>query len=358
MHASIGRSTREETAAVSPERRYCRVIASGPSARLAAIAAIAAVFLVTAAPVAGSPGDKLLKELKEDSGLYEDARWQKYVRDIGARLLPHTPDRDKEFHFNILDGAAINAMAMPDAHVFVSRGLLAYVKSEDELASVIGHEIAHITARHSSKKRLTNLLGKSIGFVFRDRDRARATAAAIQRGHRILDIGLRSRDGTGGGPPRRRIHSAGRLQPDGRPRHCCMCSRIRISSTVAWRDDREATTACSRPIRSRTSACTMPSPTPSSTCPRNSPNPLAISGTFMNGLVYGDEAARGTGARQHLLPQRATGGDRVPGQLEGRLLVRPGQRRRSRRCGRCQHQCHAPSAGQAPSRRNNTSSRS
>ena len=165
MHASIGRSTREETTAVSPERWYCPVIASGPSPRLAAIAAIAAMFLVAVAPVTASPGDKLLKELKEDNGLYEDALWQKYVRDIGGRLLPHTPDRDKEYHFNILDGAAINAMAMPEAHVFVSRGLLAYVKSEDELASVIGHEIAHITARHSSKKRLTGLLGKSIGFV-------------------------------------------------------------------------------------------------------------------------------------------------------------------------------------------------
>ncbi|MDE0421167.1 MAG: M48 family metalloprotease [Gammaproteobacteria bacterium] len=112
-----------------------------------------------------SPGDKMVKELKEKEGFYDDERWQEYVRAIGERLLPYTPDRGKKYHFYVLDGAVLNAMAMPESHIFVSRGLIAYVRSEDELASVIGHEIAHITARHSRKKRLTDLLGKSIGFL-------------------------------------------------------------------------------------------------------------------------------------------------------------------------------------------------
>ncbi|MCE2461359.1 MAG: M48 family metalloprotease, partial [Pseudomonadales bacterium] len=112
-----------------------------------------------------SPGSKMVKELEETEGFYDDERWQRYVTEIGERLLVHTPERGKKYHFYVLDGAALNAMAMPESHIFISRGLIAYVRSEDELASVIGHEIAHITAKHVRKKRLTDLLGKSIGFL-------------------------------------------------------------------------------------------------------------------------------------------------------------------------------------------------
>lgn len=112
-----------------------------------------------------SPGSKMVKELEENDGFYDDERWQRYVTEIGERLLAHTPDRGKKYHFYVIDGAILNAMAMPESHIFVSRGLLAYVRSEDELASVIGHEIAHITARHIRQRRMTDLLGKSVGFL-------------------------------------------------------------------------------------------------------------------------------------------------------------------------------------------------
>ena len=125
---------------------------------------VAAVVLVGPAALA-SPGSKMVKELEENGGFYDDERWQRYVTDIGERLLAHSPDRGKKYHFYVIDGAILNAMAMPESHIFISRGLLAYVRSEDELASVIGHEIAHITAKHIRKRRLTDLLGKSVGIV-------------------------------------------------------------------------------------------------------------------------------------------------------------------------------------------------
>ncbi|MCY3620371.1 MAG: M48 family metalloprotease [Gammaproteobacteria bacterium] len=128
------------------------------------LAVVTAAALVASGALA-SPGSKMVKELEENGGLYDDERWQRYVTEIGERLLAHSPDRGKKYHFYVLDGAILNAMAMPESHIFVSRGLIAYVRSEDELASVIGHEIAHITANHVGKRRLTDLLGKSVGFL-------------------------------------------------------------------------------------------------------------------------------------------------------------------------------------------------
>ena len=128
------------------------------------VAVVIAVALAAFGALA-SPGSKMVKELEENNGFYDDERWQRYVTEIGERLLAHSPDRGKKYHFYVLDGAILNAMAMPESHIFVSRGLIAYVRSEDELASVIGHEIAHITANHVRKRRLTNLFGKSVGFL-------------------------------------------------------------------------------------------------------------------------------------------------------------------------------------------------
>ena len=128
-------------------------------------AAVATVVALAAFGALASPGSKMVKELEEQNGFYDDPRWQEYVTRIGERLLAHTPERGKKYHFYVLDGAVLNAMAMPESHIFVSRGLISYVRSEDELASVIGHEIAHITAKHVRKKRLTEFLGKSLGFA-------------------------------------------------------------------------------------------------------------------------------------------------------------------------------------------------
>ena len=127
--------------------------------------AVATAVTLAAFGALASPGSKMVKELEENGGFYDDERWQRYVTQIGERLLAHSPDRGRKYHFYVLDGAILNAMAMPESHIFVSRGLIAYVRSEDELASVIGHEIAHITARHIRKRRLTDLLGKSVGVV-------------------------------------------------------------------------------------------------------------------------------------------------------------------------------------------------
>lgn len=125
------------------------------------------------------PGEKMLKELTENNQLYPEERLQQYVRNIGERLLAHTPDAGKEYHFAVLDSDQVNAFATGDAYVFVSRGLLAFLQSEDELAAVVGHEIGHVVARHMRKRRITELTGKSIGLI---------SAIATGRGELMRDV--------------------------------------------------------------------------------------------------------------------------------------------------------------------------
>jgi predicted Zn-dependent protease len=57
-----------------------------------------------------------------------------------------------EWHFTVLDDPVVNAFALPGGYVYITRGILAYLNSESQLAGVLGHEIGHVTARHSAKQ--------------------------------------------------------------------------------------------------------------------------------------------------------------------------------------------------------------
>ncbi len=85
-------------------------------------------------------------------GLYENQRLTGYVDEMGQRLgkLSHRPDL--EWHFKILDASVVNAFAAPGGYVYFTRGILAALNSEAELAGVMGHEIGHVTARHSAQQ--------------------------------------------------------------------------------------------------------------------------------------------------------------------------------------------------------------
>ena len=111
------------------------------------------------------PGAKFYQELLEQEALYPDEAWQEYVDAIGQRLVAVTPHARREYHFYVLDATAVNAMAFPDAYIFVNRGLIAYLRSEDELAAVIGHEIGHVTGRHAKRSNSMKRMGDIAGFI-------------------------------------------------------------------------------------------------------------------------------------------------------------------------------------------------
>jgi predicted Zn-dependent protease len=83
-------------------------------------------------------------------GLYADAGWQRYIQQFGARLAATSERPNLPWTFRVVDDPAVNAFALPGGFIYVTRGLLAHLTSEAELASVVGHEIGHVTARHTA----------------------------------------------------------------------------------------------------------------------------------------------------------------------------------------------------------------
>jgi predicted Zn-dependent protease len=85
-------------------------------------------------------------------GLYADSSLGKYVDGVGQRVgkASHLPDLD--WHFRLLDSPVVNAFAIPGGYIYVTRGILAYMNSEAQLAGVLGHEAGHVTARHSAQQ--------------------------------------------------------------------------------------------------------------------------------------------------------------------------------------------------------------
>lgn len=90
--------------------------------------------------------------IEAEMGLVRDPALNAYVRSVALRLLRHAPDRPFDYEFKIVDQSVPNAFALPGGKIYVSRGLLALVTSEDELAGVLGHEITHAAERHSAAR--------------------------------------------------------------------------------------------------------------------------------------------------------------------------------------------------------------
>jgi predicted Zn-dependent protease len=97
-------------------------------------------------------GRQAAQEVEQSIGLVRDPALEAYVDALGQRLAQRSPRRDVPYRFAIADMPEPNAFALPGGYVYVSRGLLAIVGSEAELAGVMGHEIGHVAARHASQR--------------------------------------------------------------------------------------------------------------------------------------------------------------------------------------------------------------
>ncbi|MDH4315506.1 MAG: M48 family metalloprotease [Gammaproteobacteria bacterium] len=115
-------------------------------------------------PDMGSPADAILSKTDEaqigraimhsirGSGqLVEDPLIAEYVNEIGHRVAAYANDGDHKFTFFVIDDPVINAFALPGGFIGIHTGLLEATRSEDELAGVLAHEIAHVTQRHIAR---------------------------------------------------------------------------------------------------------------------------------------------------------------------------------------------------------------
>ena len=88
---------------------------------------------------------------QESGGLYKDPQLEAYVSSVGARLAQANDRKGIAYRYRVLDSGVINAFALPGGFVYITRGLLARLGNEDELAAVLGHETGHVAARHGVK---------------------------------------------------------------------------------------------------------------------------------------------------------------------------------------------------------------
>ena len=97
-------------------------------------------------------GAKGHQEVLKEYGAYNNAAVQSYVNALGQKLAAQSHRAHLQWHFTVLDSPEINAFALPGGYVYVTRGIMAYMESEADLAGVVGHEIGHVTARHGAQR--------------------------------------------------------------------------------------------------------------------------------------------------------------------------------------------------------------
>jgi predicted Zn-dependent protease len=102
-------------------------------------------------------GNEAAKIVEQEIGLLADADLENYIDQLGQRLALQSPRTNLVHTFHVVEMKEPNAFALPGGHVYVSRGLLALCNSEDELATVIGHEIGHVAARHSVQRQAASV---------------------------------------------------------------------------------------------------------------------------------------------------------------------------------------------------------
>jgi predicted Zn-dependent protease len=102
------------------------------------------------------------QSIVQQYGLYADGGLQSYLPSVGMPIarISHRPDL--AWKFKVMDSPVVNAFAAPGGYIYVTRGLLASVNNEAELAGILGHEIGHVTARHSASQ-YSNMMLANVG---------------------------------------------------------------------------------------------------------------------------------------------------------------------------------------------------
>ncbi|HEY8258622.1 MAG TPA: M48 family metalloprotease [Gemmatimonadales bacterium] len=113
-------------------------------------------------------GKEASQQTIQQIGLVNDPQLQAYVSGIGLKMAAASERPNLPWEFHVVNDASVNAFALPGGFIFVTRGLLTYINDEAELATVVGHEIGHVTNRHSvqqmSKAQIATL-GLGLGSI-------------------------------------------------------------------------------------------------------------------------------------------------------------------------------------------------
>ena len=140
---------------------------------IASVALLALMAACATNPVTGRRGFSFMSEaqeisiaqesdpqIKAEMGVYNDPELQRYVTEIGLRMAKISERPQLPWRFTVVDVPAVNAFAVPGGGIYITRGILPFLDSEAELAGVIGHEIGHVTARHSAQQYTRQVSGQ------------------------------------------------------------------------------------------------------------------------------------------------------------------------------------------------------
>lgn len=114
-------------------------------------------------------GKQADQQIQQQYGVYDDEELQNYIEDVGQNVLEEShmrredtdeKYRNTEFSFKVLSSPVPNAFALPGGFIYVTRGMLSHTKNEAQLAVVLGHEIAHVAARHASQRAFEQQMGQ------------------------------------------------------------------------------------------------------------------------------------------------------------------------------------------------------
>lgn len=119
--------------------------------------AVNGTILLLAACVPGtaqevSMGNQYAQQIEQQLPIVRDPEVVRYINVLGDSIARVVDDRSLSWRFNVVDQGEINAFAVPGGHIYVNRGLIERTTNMSELAGVLGHEIAHVTQRHSMKQ--------------------------------------------------------------------------------------------------------------------------------------------------------------------------------------------------------------
>ncbi len=98
-------------------------------------------------------------------GLYDDKDLAAYIDQLGQSIAGVSQRTNLDYTFRLLDTPMVNAFALPGGYLYVTRGILAFMNSEDEIAGIMGHEVGHVVGRHSAKQMSRSVVASGFGIL-------------------------------------------------------------------------------------------------------------------------------------------------------------------------------------------------